>query len=157
MEGLLLRGKESYLKGGWYWKKKWAQLENDIFYHGSGEVKSSLSSLNNTPAKYIFDVKRCEISVVESKQYCFKILDRKDGRTMVFAADNLENYNKWVDAFSTSASVNREFQKIDDSYQAKSSFVMKVDNASSLSDIFDYFMRFNSTMVIIYNLHSFYK
>jgi hypothetical protein len=98
ISGSLWKYKRNKL-GLFSWKKKWVKADEErlLHWHESTRPKSEFSG-----AKHGFFLYRSVIEECDLRPYAFRITDEQDGRSMVFAADNMVEYEKWLRVLSKS-------------------------------------------------------
>lgn len=151
IEGLLLKHKTGMLSS---WKKHWVFSDGIEFKQWS---ESSRPSPNNKP-KHIFSIKNCIIRKSSLRKFAFEILDLLTDKSMVFAADDSQTYQKWMQILIVQIESTRESSPIrkpnipENKRQSFADGQMEyIYKYFSVSDkVFDYFFCFNSNFLILF-------
>lgn len=87
------------IAGSVYWKKKFTYLDSEKLLHWQTEKRPTES--DKTPPRHGFLLHRCEITEEPKLRPCaFKITDKLDNRSMIFACNNVAEYDKWMKILS---------------------------------------------------------
>ena len=82
------------LTGSIYWKRKFCYADAEKFVHWQTEIRPDN---NNTPPRHGFLLYRTTITEDPKLRACsFKFVDKLDNRTMIFAAENVVELEKWM-------------------------------------------------------------
>lgn len=95
---------------GSYWKKKWVYADHEKVLQWHEKEKSDIAK--ESVPQHGFVLRRCKITEEGNlRPYAFKILDNDDGRSMIFAADNISEYENWLNILMGSTEKSKDVPK----------------------------------------------
>jgi hypothetical protein len=108
------------MTGAVYWKKKFTYLDHEKLLHWQSDRRPTEG--DKSPPRHGFLLQRCDITEEpKMRPYAFKLTDRVDKRSMVFATETLAEYEKWLEILmgehvdpATLATATGDAEQLDD-------------------------------------------